>query len=95
MGIIVGGLTAFKRADSEEEGAESEEKPDAEVTKKEKLGKLITLYKRKLAQFNMSDAKRGGGTKWEGLSQLMEEHKLHIAHGNDGIALQSAGAQNI
>ena len=30
----------------------------------------------------MSDAKRGGGAKWEGLSQLTEEHKLH------GIALQ-------
>ena len=30
----------------------------------------------------MSDSKRGGGAKWEGLSQLMEEHKLH------GIALQ-------
>jgi hypothetical protein len=34
----------------------------------------------------MSDAKRGGGTKWDGLAmglaQLMEEHKLH------GIALQ-------
>jgi hypothetical protein len=29
----------------------------------------------------MSDAKRGGGAKWRGLSQLMEEHKLH------GIAL--------
>ena len=30
----------------------------------------------------MRDAKRGGGAKWEGLSQLMEEYKLH------GIALQ-------
>ena len=80
MVIIVGGL----RADSEEleEGAEAEEKAEAEITEKEKLGKLITLYKWRLAQFNMSDVKRGGGAKWEGLSQLMEEHKLH------GIALQ-------
>ena len=80
MGIIVGGL----RADSgeAEEGAEAEEEEGAEITEKEKLGKLITLYKWRLAQFNMSDAKRGGGAKWRGLSQLMEEHKLH------GIALQ-------
>ena len=72
MGIIVGGL----RADSEEEeeGAEAEEEEGAKITKKEKLGKLIALYKWRLAQFNMSDAKREGGAKWRGLSQLMEEH---------------------
>ena len=41
MGIIVGGL----RADSGEieEGAEDEEKDEAEITEKQKLGKLITL----------------------------------------------------
>ena len=44
MGIIVGGL----RADSGglEEGAEAEEKAEAEITERVKLGKLITLYVR-------------------------------------------------
>ena len=80
MGITVGGL----RADSggTEEGAGAEERDETEITEEQKLGKLITLYKWRLAQFNMADARRGGGAKWEGLSQLMEEHKLH------GIALQ-------
>ena len=75
MGIIVGGL----RADPGEleEGAEAEEEAGAEIIEKDKLGKLIISYKWRLAQFNMSDAKRGGGAKWRGLSQLMEEHKLH------------------
>jgi hypothetical protein len=80
MGIIVGGLGAD--SGEAEEGAGSEEEEEAEVTEKEKLGKLITLYKWRLAQFNMADAKKGGGAKWRGLSELMEEHKLH------GIALQ-------
>ena len=48
------------RADSTEEGDESE------ITEEQKLGKLVTLYKRRLAQFNISDAKRGGGAKWKG-----------------------------
>ena len=48
----------------------------------EKRGKLLTIYKWKLAQFNMVDARKVGGTKWEGLAQFMDEHKLH------GIALQ-------
>ena len=52
-----------------------------EIIEKEKLGKLVPLYKWRLAQFYMSGATRGGGAKWEGLSQLMEEHALH------GIAL--------
>jgi hypothetical protein len=30
----------------------------------------------------MADARKGGGTKWEGLALFMDEHKLH------GIALQ-------
>ena len=48
MGTIVGGL----RADSGEleEGAEAEEKAEAETTEKDKLGKLIALYKWRLAQ---------------------------------------------
>ena len=80
MGITVGGL----RSDSgdTEEGAGAEGEEQAEITEAQRLGKLITLYKWRLAQFSMSDATRGGGAKWEGLSQLMEEHKLH------GIALQ-------
>ena len=80
MGITVGGL----RSDSgdAEEGAGAEGEEQAEITEAQRLGKLITLYKWRLAQFNMADAKRGGGAKWEGLSQFMEEHKLH------GIALQ-------
>ena len=42
----------------------------------------MTIYKWKLAQFNMADARKGGGTKWKGLAMFMDEHKLH------GIALQ-------
>ena len=80
MGITVGGLRADPGGIGE--GAEAEEEHEAEVIEEQKLGKLITLYKWRLAQFNISDAKRGGAAKWEGLSQLMEEHKLH------GIALQ-------
>ena len=74
MGITIGGL----RSDSgdTEEGAGAEGEDEAETTEEQKLGKLITLYKWRLAQFNMSDAKRGGGAKWDGLAQLMEEHKL-------------------
>ena len=45
----------------------------------------MTTYKRKLAQFNMADARKGDGTEWEGLAQIMEEHTLH------GIALQGLG----
>ena len=59
MGIIVGGMGA----DSNEEEAEAQDEPDTELTEKEKLGKLITLYKWRFAQFNISDAKRGGGNK--------------------------------
>ena len=59
MGIVVGGM----RADSAEEGAEAEHKPDAEATEEEKRGKLLTMYKWKLAQFNMAGARKGGGTK--------------------------------
>ena len=57
MGIIVRGL----RADSEEtkEGAEAKEEGGAETTEKEKMGKPITPYTWRLAQFNMSDSKRG------------------------------------
>ena len=75
ISIIVGGL----RADSGEieGGAEPVEKDKAEITEEEKLDKLITLYKWRLAQFNMADAKRGGGVKLEGLSELMEEDKPH------------------
>ena len=88
MGIVVGGLRADSGAAEEgaeaEKGTDDEGEPEPEITEEqpERLGKLITLYKWRLAQFNMSDAKRGGGAKWRGLSQLMEEHKLH------GIALQ-------
>ena len=86
MGIVVGGLRADSGAAEEgaeaEKGTGDEEEHEAEITEEQRLGKLITLYKWRLAQFNMSDAKRGGGAKWRGLSQLMEEHKLH------GIALQ-------
>ena len=74
MGIVVGGM----RADSTEEGAKAERKPDAEATQEEKRGKL---YKWRLAQFNMAGARKGGRTKWEELTQFMEENKLH------GIAL--------
>ena len=70
MGIVVGGM----RADSTEEGAEAEHSPNAEATEEEKRGKLLTIYKWRLAQFNMADARKGGGTKWEGLAQFMEEH---------------------
>ena len=52
MDIAVGGV----RADSAEEGAEAEHKPDAEITEEEKRGKLLTIYKWELAQFNMDDA---------------------------------------
>ena len=78
--ITVGGL----RADSGgiKEGAEAEEEAEAEVTEEQRLGKLMALYKWRLAQSNMPDARREGGAKWEGLSQLIEEHRLH------GIALQ-------
>ena len=78
MGIVVGGL----RADSLSKGeADTEESREDTITEEEKVGKLITLRKWRLAQFNMADARKGGGVKWEGLSQFMEEHKLH------GIAL--------
>ena len=55
MGITVGGL----RSDSgdTEEGAGAEGEEQAEITEAQRLGKLITLYKWRLAQFNMSDAK--------------------------------------
>ena len=78
IGIVVGGM----RVDSPEEGAEAEHKPDAEATEEEKRGKQLTIYKWRLAQFNMVDARKGGGTKWEGSAQFMEEHRLY------GIALQ-------
>ena len=80
MGITVGGL----RSDSGDtgEGAGAEGEGGAEITEAQRLGKIITLYRYRLAQFNVSGAKRGEGAKWEGLTQLMEEHKLH------GIALQ-------
>lgn len=80
MGIVVGGIRADSKGDGEEAADEVGDKP--EITEEQKLGKLIKLYKWRLAQFNISDAKRGGGAKWEGLAQLMDEHKLH------GIALQ-------
>ena len=73
--IIVGGLRAD--SDGTEEDTRAGEEDGAEITENEKMGKLITPYKWRLAQSNMSDAKRGGGAKWEGLSQLMVEHKLH------------------
>ena len=55
MGITVGGL----RSDSgdTEEGVGAEGEGQAEITEAQRLGKLITLYKWRLAQFNMSDAK--------------------------------------
>ena len=37
----------------------------------------MTIHKWKLVQFNMADARKGGGTKWEGLALFMDEHKLH------------------
>ena len=81
MGITVGGLRSDSGDTEEEARAEGEEQ--TEITEAQRIGKLITLYTWRLAQFNMSDAKRGGGgAKREGLSQLMGEHKLH------GIALQ-------
>ena len=52
------------------------------MTEEKKIGKLITIGKWRLAQLNIGDAKKGGGAKWEGLSQFMDKHKLH------GIALQ-------
>ena len=70
------------RADSTGEGAEDEHMPNPGITKEEKRGKLLTMHKCELAQFNMADARKGGGTKWEGLALIMDEHKLH------GIALQ-------
>ena len=42
MGIIVGGTRADSGEAEEGVGAEAEE--EAEITEKEKLGKLITLY---------------------------------------------------
>ena len=59
MGIVVGGM----RADSTQEGAEVEHKPDAEATKEEKRGKLLKMYKWEPAQFCMADENKGGGTK--------------------------------
>ena len=86
MGIMVGGLRADSGGVEEGTGAEdgtgAGEGAEPETTEEQRLGKLITLYKWRLAQFNISDAKRGGGAKWKGISQLMAEHKLH------GIALQ-------
>ena len=82
MGIVVGGMRADSSKEGDEEGAEAEHKPDAEITEEEKRGKLLMIYKWKLAQFNMADARKGGGAKWEGLALFMDEHKLH------GIALQ-------
>ena len=41
MGIAIGGM----RADSAEEGAEAEHKPDLEITEEEKRGKLLTIHK--------------------------------------------------
>jgi hypothetical protein len=82
MGIVVGGMRADSAEEGAEEGAEAEHKPGAEITEEEKRGKLLTIYKWKLAQFNMADARKGGGAKWEGLALFMDEHKLH------GIALQ-------
>ena len=70
------------RADSAEEGAEAEHMPDPGITEEEKRGKLLTIHKWKLAQFNMADARKGGGTKWEDLALFMNEHTLH------GITLQ-------
>ena len=78
MCIVVGDM----RADSAEGGAEAEHMPDPGITEKEKRGKLLTIHKWKLAQFNMADARQGGGTKWEDLALFMDEHTLH------GIALQ-------
>ena len=54
MGIVVGGM----RADSAEEGAGAERKPEPEITEEEKRGKLLTIHKWKLAQFNMADARK-------------------------------------
>ena len=48
MSIVVGGT----RADSAEEVAEAERKPDPEITEEEERGKLLTMHKWKLAQFN-------------------------------------------
>ena len=64
MGIIVGGL----RADSgEAEGAEAEEEEGAEITEKEKLGKLITLCKWRLVHTVQHDrCKEGRRSKVEG-----------------------------
>ena len=42
----------------------------------------MTIHKWKLAQFNMTDARKGSGTKWEGRALFLDEHKPH------GIALQ-------
>ena len=56
--------------------------PDPGIAEEEKRGKLLTIHKWKLAQFNMVDARKRNGTKWEGVALFMDEHKLH------GIALQ-------
>ena len=78
MGIVVGGM----RADTAEEGAEAEHKPDPEITEEEKRGKLLTIHKWKLAQVETGTSGKGGGTEWEGLALFMDKHKLH------SIALQ-------
>ena len=58
MGITVGGL----RSDSgdTEEGAVAEAEEQTEITEAQRLGKLIALYKWRLVQFSMPDAKQGG-----------------------------------
>ena len=55
MSIVVGDM----RADSTEEGAEAEHMPDPGITEEEKRGKLLTIHKWKLAQFNMAYARTG------------------------------------
>ena len=82
MGIVVGGMRADSAEEGAEESVEAEHEPDAEITEEEKRGNILTIYKWKLAQSNMTDARKGGGAKWEGLALFMDEHKLH------GIALQ-------
>ena len=81
MGITVGGMR-FDSTLQNEEGEEMNGPSNEPITEEEKVGKLITIRKWRLAQLNMADAKKGGGAKWLGLAQFMDAHKLH------GIALQ-------
>ena len=76
MGIIAGEAIL----DSPGGDAIAGEEADSEIREKQKRGKLLTICKWRLAQFNMADAREGAGsrgTKWEDLSQFVDGHNLH------------------